>query len=117
MNSSMKVPDMVKIAIRMNADIAIDGPASHSTAIPRTSVDASAAGSELTPSQPSMTCSTPRGSANQFGPLMLTQESTLFTAPVALKRNNHRTVIATSCPPTGSRRRCGRTPGRGASAG
>ena len=52
-------------------------------------------GAALTPNQPSMTCSTPRGSANQFGPSMLTQDSTLFTTPVALKRNNHSTVIAT----------------------
>ena len=80
----------------MKADIAIDGPASHShSEMPRTSVDASASGAVSTPNQPSMTCSTPRGSANQFGPSMLTQESTLFTTPVALKRNNHSTVIAT----------------------
>ena len=37
----------------------------------------------------------PRGSANQFGPSMLSQESTEFTAPLAENRNSHSTVIAT----------------------
>ncbi len=37
----------------------------------------------------------PRGSWNQFGPLIPTQPSTSFTAPVVLNRNSHSTVIAT----------------------
>ena len=40
-------------------------------------------------------CSTPRGSANQFGPSMLTHDRILLITPVALNRNSHSTVIAT----------------------
>ena len=39
--------------------------------------------------------STPRGSANQLGPWMPSHSSALFTAPEALNRKSHRTVIAT----------------------
>ena len=37
----------------------------------------------------------PLGSLNQFGPLMPNHERTALTAPLALKRNSHSTVIAT----------------------
>ena len=39
--------------------------------------------------------STPRGSWYQLGPLTPSQLSALFTAPVALNRNSHSTVMAT----------------------
>ena len=96
MNSSMKVPEVVKIAIRMKALIATEGPASQSHhEIPRKSLPARAPGAVSTPKTPSTMCSTPRGSANQFGPSRLNQDRILLTTPVALKRKSQSTVMAT----------------------
>ena len=82
MNSSMKVPDVVKIAITMNALIATDGPASHSQKeIPRKSLELQAGGCRVDAEGAQDDVQTPRGSANQLGPSMLTQERTLLTAP------------------------------------
>ena len=52
-------------------------------------------GPSSTPTTPSSTCSTPRGSANQFGPLMPSHDSTLFTAPLPLNRKRKTSTIAT----------------------
>ena len=79
-----------------NADIATDGPAiqfHHETAMKPFSV--STVGPSLTPSPERSTWKMPRGSANQLGPSIPTTERTALTTPFGLKRNSHRTVIAT----------------------
>jgi hypothetical protein len=96
MNSSMKVPDVVKTAMVMKTDIAMLGPASqfHSET-PSTSVSVRNAGPSSTPTAPSSTCTTPRGSSNQLGPSMLRKLSAEFTTPLELNRNRNTTVMAT----------------------
>lgn len=91
--SSMKVPEVVKIAMMMKAVIAIDGPEIHSQVeMPNRPGWLSAAGASPPPiSRWKM----PRGSANQFGPWMLSQDSTPLTAPLAENRNSQSTVMAT----------------------
>src|SRR4051794_34228142 len=92
----MNVPLVVKIAIRMNANIATEGPASHShQVIPRNPFVVSAWGPESMPIAARPMWRMPFGSLNQFGPLMPTHESTSFTTPVVEKRKSQSTVIAT----------------------
>src|SRR4029079_19372107 len=91
----MNVPLVVKTAIRMNANMATDGPANHSHhEMPRNLVWTIHAGPSSGPS-PSARWTRPRGSWNQFGPLMPTHDRISLTTPVALKRNSQRIVIAT----------------------
>ncbi len=72
MNSSMNVPDVVKTAIVMNMLIATLGPLIHCHhGMPRNPLPVRAAGPWSTPTTPSRMCTTPRGSASQFGPSML----------------------------------------------
>ena len=89
----MNVPDVVKIAIRMKAHMATDGPASHSQVlIPNRTGCWRAAG----PSPPPrMRWMMPRGSWNQLGPVMANSPRKALMAPDAENRNSHRTVIAT----------------------
>ncbi len=92
----MKVPLVVKMAMKMNAVIATDGPpiqSHHET--PRKELPVSAGGPLFMPSPASASWMIPDGSLNQFGPLMPTHDSTLLMAPDWLNRKSHRTVIAT----------------------
>ena len=95
-NSSMKVPLVVKTAMRMKTLIATDGPAIHSHQLmPRNSLEVRNSGPAWTPTAPRATCTIPRGSLNQFGPVMPIHESTSLTTPDVENRNSHSTVIAT----------------------
>ena len=92
----MKVPDVVKTARSTSALIATLGPASHSHhEIDRNRWSVRAAGPWSMPRAPRTTCSTPRGSANQFGPLTPSQPSALFTAPLPANRKVNTSTIAT----------------------
>jgi hypothetical protein len=71
MNRSMKVPDVVKIAMSMNTLSATLGPLSQFHQVRPRNWPLSAAGAWSTPTSPSRMCTTPRGSAIQFGPSML----------------------------------------------
>lgn len=89
----MKVPDVVKIAIRMKAVMATEGPASHSQdEMPRKPGCAMDAGALVLPVR---MWRTPRGSANQFGPVMVSLASRAFTAPDAENKNSQTVVMAT----------------------
>ena len=93
----MNVPDVVKTAMkheRRHRDRRSGQPVPPADA--EEAVRRSGAAAPLsTPTAPSTMWKTPRGSLNQFGPLIPNQPSTLLTAPVALNRNSHSTVIAT----------------------
>lgn len=92
----MNVPEVVKIASRMNALIAQDGPASQSHhETPKKPWPTSIRGPLWIPNAPSAACSTPAGALNQFGPWMPTQPSSLLMAPLVLNRKSQSTVIAT----------------------
>src|SRR3546814_13121214 len=96
MNSSMNVPDVVNTAMRMNADMATDGPANQSHHVtPRKPLCVRAAGPDCTPKIPRKLWMTPRGSLNQLGPLIPVHDNTSLIAPEVENRNSHRTVIAT----------------------
>ena len=89
----MNVPDVVKIAIRMNAHIATDGPEIQSQPLrPRKTGLLMPAGASP---PPSIRWMMPRGSSNQFGPLIEKSSSMPLIAPEAENRNSHRTVMAT----------------------
>lgn len=89
-------PEVVKTAMRMKADTATEGPESQSHQLtPRSVPDSSAAGGELMPTAPARMWKTHVGSWNQFGPVIPSSDGNLFTAPVALNRNSHKTVMAT----------------------
>src|SRR5690606_5447900 len=95
-NRSMKVPDVVNTARAISAVIATDGPAIHSHQVtPSGPSPARNEGTEFTPSQLSTMWNTPRGSANQLGPLTLSQLRTPLTTPEAPNRYRNTTVIAT----------------------
>ena len=95
-NMSMNVPEVVKMTMRMMANIATDGPDSQSHALtPRKLCSVSAAGPFLTPNAESRMWTMPRGSLNQFGPLTPNHLSIALMGPAALNRNSHSTVIAT----------------------
>ncbi len=62
MNRSMKVPEVVKTAMRMNADIATEGPASQSHhETPSIVLPVRNAGPLVTPTAPSRLCTTRTG--------------------------------------------------------
>src|SRR5690606_33905120 len=92
--SSMKVPDVVKIASTMSTHIATEGPANQSHQLRPSGPPAAAAPDPSTPRPPSSRCSTPRGSANQLGPLTPSQPSTWLTAPEEVNRKMKIVVMA-----------------------
>src|SRR5690606_13897375 len=92
--SSMKVPDVVKIARMMSTHIATEGPANQSHQLKPSGPSAAAAPDPSTPTAPSSRCSTPRGSENQLGPSAPSQPSTWLTAPDEVKRKMKIVVIA-----------------------
>jgi hypothetical protein len=95
MNSSMKVPLVVKTAISTKALIATEGPANQSHQLtPSRSWSVRNAG-PVTPIAPRALWTTPLGSWNQAGPSIPSHDSARFTAPVCVKRNSHTTVMAT----------------------
>ena len=95
----MKVPAVVQMASVMMAHIATDGPDDHWNQVsPRNSWSASQAGGfsvSTSPVRDRIRCPTPRGSANQFGPLIPNHASTALTAPDAVNRNRNTSEMAT----------------------
>ncbi len=81
----MKVPEVVQTAIRIRVDIATEGPANHSDQESPSGPPAVGAGWS-TPNQPRTSQTSPRGSANQFGPWTPSQPSIRLTAPLPWKR-------------------------------
>ena len=93
--SSMNVPEVVKTARMISTHIATDGPESQSHQVSPSGPSPAIGPASATPTSPRSLCSTPLGSANQFGPLAPNQEITAFTAPLALNRKMNTVVMAT----------------------
>ncbi len=95
-NSSMSVPEVAKIAMKMSTHIATDGPLSQSHhSSPSGPSFASGPGALVTPNTFKKLWMTPLGSESQFGPSTLRAASTAFTAPDEVNRKMKIVVIAT----------------------